>query len=204
MRIHEAQQGTDEWLLARSTILTASKFAEALTPAKLEASTGEKARARINLVAAARVFGLYESEFQSEDMETGSEREPEARCDYTYRTGNKVQQVGLCLTNDGLFGASPDGLIGEDGGLEIKCPKLSTQLDRLLDGTVPVKYRLQIQGALWVTGRAWWDFFSYYPGLPPLLVRVLPDDAVFAAFDEALPKFEHAVQQAVARLEALK
>lgn len=199
---HLAQQGSGEWLAARSKILTASNFGKVLTPAKLEHS--EQSGGLALVIAAARVYDVYEDTVSTYDTERGLELEDEAREAYAFLSGSKVKQVGLCMTDDELFGASPDGLIGEDGGLEIKCPSLAVHLSYLIGGCVPAKYRLQVQGALWVTGRAWWDFFSYYPGLPPLLVRVEPDPVVFAAFDEALPKFEHSVRVAVKALESLK
>lgn len=199
---HKAAQGTREWRDARSRILTASNFDQVLTPTKLAMAAGADLLAR--RIACARVFGVYEDSVQTWAMQRGTELEPEAVLEYEEQTGRECLRVGLCLTDDGLFGASPDSLVDDDGGLEIKCPTLDTHLEYLDTQAVPTKYRLQVQGALWVTGRAWWDFFSYYPGLPPLLVRVEPDPVVFAAFDEALPKFEHAVQMAVKALESLK
>lgn len=198
---HKAAQGTREWHDARARILTASKFTDVLTPARLEASKGEGAIKLAYRIAAARLWGVYEEEKVTWEMQRGTELEPEAVLEYEERTGRECIRVGLCLTDDGLFGASPDSLVGDDGGLEIKCPNLDTHLENLRNRKVPTKYRLQIQGGLWVTGRAWWDFFSYYPGLPPLIIRVEPDPAVFAAFDEALPNFEHEVRLAVAELE---
>ncbi len=199
---HKAAQGTREWHEARSRILTASNFDQVLTPAKLSLAAGSDLLAR--RIACARVFGVYEDAAMTYAMQRGTELEPEAVLEYEERTGRECLRVGLCLTDDGMFGASPDSLVDDDGGLEIKCPMLDTHLEYLDTQAMPTKYRLQVQGALWVTRRAWWDFFSYYPGLPPLLVRVGPDPVVFAAFDESLPKFEALVLEYVAKFEALK
>lgn len=205
MNIHPAQQGSGEWLAARSTRLTASNLSKVLTPAKLEYS--KQADSLALCVAAARVFCVYEDTVSTFYTERGLELEDEARDAYCVLTRCKVRQVGLCITDDGLFGASPDGLIELENStrvLEIKCPSLAVHLSYLMAATVPTDYRLQVQGEMYAVEAVGADFFSYYPGLPPLLVRVEPDPVVFAALDEALPKFEHAVQMAVKALESIK
>lgn len=205
MHIHPAQQGSGEWLAARSTRLTASNLSKVLTPAKLEYS--KQADSLALVVAAARVFGVYEDSVSTFYTERGLELEEEAREAYSFLTGKKVRQVGLCITDDELFGASPDGLTGEGDDLEvleIKCPSLAVHLSYLMAATVPTEYRLQVQGEMYATGAKEADFFSYYPGLPTLLVKVYPDPVVFAALDEALPKFEALVLEYVAKFEALK
>ncbi len=205
MNIHPAQQGSGEWLAARSTRLTASNLSKVLTPAKLEYS--KQADSLVLVTAAARVFGVYEDTVSTFYTERGLELEEEAREAYSFLTRKKVRQVGLCITDDGLFGASPDGLTGEGDGLEvleIKCPSLAVHLSYLVNAAVPTEYRLQVQGEMYAAGAKSGDFFSYYPGLPTLLVKFYPDPVVFAALDEAIPKFEFAVRQAENVLESLK
>lgn len=203
MRIHPAPQGSGEWLLARSTILTASNLSKVLTPAKLEVSAQAGSLAR--QVAAARVFGVYEDTVSSPAMERGAEMEAEARLAYEMLTGNEVREVGLCITDSGLFGASPDGLeIAGRCGLEIKCPKLPQSLDNLLAEALPIEYSLQIQAGIYVTGAEAWDWCSYYPGLPVKILRVYPDPRVQEAIALAVPKFEALVLEYVAKFEALK
>lgn len=187
MRIHPAEQGSGEWLAARSTILTASNFGNLLTPAKLEYS--KQASNHLKLIAAARLWSVYEDTVSTPAMERGLELEAEARAAYEMLTGATVEEVGLCIDDDLQAGASPDGLIGEDGGLEIKCPGLAQHLDNLLAGEMPGKYKMQVQGCLLVTGRKWWDFMSYYPGCPPMLDRVLPDPELHRKLRDALCKF---------------
>lgn len=109
-------------------------------------------------------------------MKRGTQLEPEARSYYEMDRGLDVEQDGFCMTDDGRFGCSPDGLVGIDGGLELKCPSPSTHVSYLLEGVLPSEYKAQVHGSMIVTGRAWWDFMSYCPGLPPLLIRVGPDD----------------------------
>ena len=203
MRIHPAPQGSGEWLLARSTILTASNLSKVLTPAKLEVSAQAGAVAR--KCAAARVFGVYEDTVSTFAMERGAEMEAEARLAYEMLTGNEMREVGLCITADGLFGASPDGLeIAGRCGLEIKCPALDKATENLLTDALPVEYSLQIQAGLFVTGAEAWDWCSYYPGLPVKILRVYPDPRVQDAIAVAVPKFEALVLEYVAKFEAMK
>jgi hypothetical protein len=90
-----------------------------------------------------------------------------------------VVEVGLCLHDEFECGASPDGLVGDDGGLEIKCPLPHTHVSYLRAGDVTGKYIPQIQGCLWITGREWWDFMSYHPAMEDLIVRVYRDEGVY-------------------------
>ena len=119
----------------------------------------------------------------------GTRLEPDAIAAYEARTGFQVSKVGLCIHNSGHFGASPDGLIGfmENlawlHGLEIKCPEGKTHLKYLRAGVVPNEYLCQVQCSLAVTGLEFWDFWSYHPNLPPLMVRTYRDD-----FTERLEK----------------
>lgn len=205
MKVHEAQQGSGEWLAARSTRLTASKLGKVLTSARLEVS--KQADDLAMVVAAARVFGAYEDTVSTYHMERGLELEDEARQAYSFLTGHKVREVGLCITDDGLFGASPDGVVDlPDGllGLEIKCPSLPVHLGYLIDNALPGGYRLQVQGQIYAAGLIGVDFFSYYPGLPALLVRVERDPVVQAAIAAAVVQFEAAVCGFVEKFEALK
>ncbi len=119
----------------------------------------------------------------------GQQTEPEARSWYEMHTGNVVNRVGFVTTEDGRFGCSPDGLLDyiqpgfdlkEPGGLELKCPQPKTHVSYLLAGGLPSEYKGQVHGSLIVTGRAWWDFCSYCPGLKPLIVRVTPDEYTVA------------------------
>src|SRR5690606_12535880 len=120
---------------------------------------------------------------------------------YELEAGVEVQTVGLIITDDGLFGGSPDGLVGADGGVEIKCPGIHTHIGYLLDpATLEAAYRGQVQALLWLTGREWWDLWAYHPELPPVRVRVLPDAAWRAAWEPALASFLDALTAARDRL----
>jgi hypothetical protein len=99
---------------------------------------------------------------------------------------------------------SPDGLCGNDGGLELKCPGIAKHVEYLIGGGCPDEYFHQVQGCLYVTGRAWWDFMSYYPGLPLFLVRCLPDPDYHAALAEALTGAVAELDTIIARLRDMQ
>ena len=121
----------------------------------------------------------------SDAMIRGTELEPEARENYEFITGNEVQEVGFIVDLDDTYGCSPDGLIGEDGGIEIKCPLGATMVKYLRSPDELVKnYWQQIQGCMFVTGRKWWDAFAYHPSTPHVLVRVERDDAYIELLEE--------------------
>lgn len=157
----KVQQGTDEWLLARVGIATASKFTDimARTPAP-------PANYKAELVLE-RITGKQADGYKSADMQWGIDNEPTARLMYSlHNAETDVRECGIFLHPKLNCGASPDGLIGEDGTLEIKCPRTATHIETLHRQTVPSQYYWQIQGQLWLTGRKWADFVSYDPRLP--------------------------------------
>jgi hypothetical protein len=170
MIISPHEQGTDAWLAARLGKPSASCFSKLIT---MTGKPSASADAYINQLLGERLTGKSEPHYTSEAMILGTEREPEARADYEFITGNKVDQFGFILDDSQSYGCSPDGLIGDDGGLEVKCPAQTTQAGYWRDKQSGVKkYYQQIQGCMWVTGRKWWDFFSYHPDMPHVLVRV--------------------------------
>ena len=170
MIISPYEQGTPEWLAARLGKPSASLFSRVIT---MTGKPSASADGYINQLLGERLTGKSEPHYTSEAMILGTEREPLARADYEFISGNKVNEVGFILDDSESYGCSPDGLIGEDGGLEIKCPAQTTQAGYWRDKQSGVKkYYQQIQGCMWVTDRKWWDFFSYHPDMPHVLVRV--------------------------------
>jgi len=169
MLIIDCKQGTEEWLRARIGIPTASEFSKIITPAKMQPS--KSADGYINKLVGEWMTGEPDETFKSELMDRGTELEDEARDYYTFHTDQEVTQIGFCLEDAKRFGCSPDGLIGEDGGLEIKCPSRGVHIGYLISNKIPTVYLLQVLGSLLVTGRDWWDFISYYPGIEPLIIR---------------------------------
>lgn len=192
MILIDCEQGTPEWHAARMGIPTASQFARIMTPAKRGYSS-QASGYICELIAELR--GVEKDRYTSDAMQHGIDTEAEARAWYAFTRDIDVRQVGFCMTDDGRFGCSPDGLVGDDGGAEIKCPEPKTHVEYLLDGGLPLAYKCQVHGSLFVTGRAWWDFVSYCPPMPELVVRVTPDDftdALRGALDRFHAEFEAA------------
>jgi hypothetical protein len=178
VKILNMEQGSPEWFKVRRGIPTASSFDKLITAVKGEPSA-QAHDYLCELVGDA--FTLIppenaESYFTNASIRWGQACEAEARRWYAMERQLDVEQVGFCLHDSESFGCSPDGLMCElRGGLELKCPQAKTQVKYLLKGGLPPEYKQQVHGALCVSGFDWWDFVSYSPGLPPLLVRVEPD-----------------------------
>ena len=134
-------------------------------------------------------------------MRNGSAMEPTARRYYEFDNDCEVKECGFITTDDGRFGYSPDGLVGDDGLIELKSPKHHTHVAWLRAGIVPPEHLAQCHGGLLVTGRAYIDFMSYAEGLPPLLVRVEPDEKT-EALRVALERFWDEYQAAKALIES--
>lgn len=176
MKILDHEQGTYEWFQARRGVPTSSKFSSICTAKKGDYSTG--AEDYINFL----IGDLYDAHFgeiepyASAAMKNGHRLEPKARSYYEWKRDTDVKQVGLCMDDKGRFGCSPDSLVNSNGGLECKAPIPKTHVGYLRAGTLPDEYKQQVHGTLIITGREWWDFMSYCEGLPPLLIRVTPDE----------------------------
>jgi hypothetical protein len=183
MRIINCEQGSPEWLQARLGVPSASSYSKLITTT---GNPSAQAEAYINQLVAERITG-EPSFFQVTDpMQRGMDLEPEARVRYEMETGNLVEQVGFLMHDTLEAGASPDGLVGEEGGLEIKCPMPSTHVEYLRNGRLPSKYIQQVQGCLWISGRDWWDFMSYHPKMTPLIIRVYRDEVFIKALELAV------------------
>lgn len=158
-------QGTDDWLRARIGKVTASRMADLMARTK----TGWGA-SRANYLAellCERLTGAAAERFVNSAMAHGTAQEPFARQAYTDHTGHDVFEVGFIDHPEiAMSGASPDGYVGDDGLIEIKCPNTATHLDTLLSGSVAEKYVLQMHWQMACTGRAWCDFVSYDPRCP--------------------------------------
>lgn len=177
MRVLNFPQRTQDWWDIRRGIPTASRFDAILTPRTAKPSASQESYiCELMAELYAAQWPPAETPILSHAMAYGVENEPRARAWYSFATDNQVREVGFCLADDGSYGCSPDGLIGDDGCLELKCPQPQTHIRYLLDGGLPPEYRCQVHGQLIVTGCEWCDFVSFCDGLPPLKVRVTPDD----------------------------
>ena len=183
----EMEQGTPAWLHARLGLPTASRFKDIITPAKGDKS--KSYRTYLYELLAERLTGEPSESFTSEWMQRGNELEPRARDAYAFLYDVEVSQVGLMLNDAGTIGASPDGLIGADGGLEIKCPKPSTLVRYMIEAKLPDIYKPQVQGNLWISGRQWWDFVAYHPGMELFVLRVQRDEEYITRMEEHVTAF---------------
>ena len=158
-------------------------------------------------LVAERLTGTVEPSFSNASMAWGTEKEPEARSAYCFLHDTDVLQIGFVEhPNIGMAGASPDGLIGDVGLVEIKCPNTATHIATLLGGSVPSKYVHQMQWQMACTGRAWCDFASYDPRLPEsmrlFVKRLHRDDAMIAEVEREVALFLNEVAQTVATLRS--
>ena len=207
MRVVECEQGSPEWRQARAGVITASRVNEVVRTIK----TGESA-ARRNYkweILSERLSGEPTPEGRlGRARENGHELEPLARAAYEISRDVMVDQVGFILhpTMD-FFGCSPDGLIGEEGGLEIKCPNISTHLNYIMEGIVPVEYEPQMVSGMACSKLPWWDFVSYSNRVPErmqlFVVRLYRDDARIEAIEKAVTEFDAEVREMAERLEKI-
>jgi len=185
--IHDIEQGTPEWFGLRVGIPTASRFDAIVTPARGDLS--KQSEGYMRELLAEWLSGKPAESYTTGWMQRGVEMEAEAREYYAFVRDVDVLRAGFVYADDRrLYGCSPDGLPG-DGLLEIKSPAPKTHIGYLLDGSLPLDYRAQVQGSLLVTGRDWCDFLSYCPGLPPLLLRVERDEKYIAKLREGIESF---------------
>lgn len=194
MRLTECDQGSIEWFAARSGIVTASRLKDVMATLKSGKPSSSRDDYVMELVAE-RVTGQAYQHYANAAMQHGTECEPMARAAYEAETGALVEQVGFCRHDTLPFGASPDGLVDAQGAIEIKCPfHLCVSLRTRLEG-MPAEHMAQLQGVLFVTGRAWCDFISFDPRLPASLQlyrqRVL-----------ALPEWKTKIVKAVEAVES--
>lgn len=168
---------------------------------------GDRDRDAHNLMltlAAERISGDVEDTPMTSDMWRGVESEPFARDAYAEHTGTQVTEVGFIIRHEDAYsvGYSPDGLVGEDGLIEIKSPRAKGHVATALEGEVPAHYMAQIQCGLWVTGRKWCDFLSFHGGMALLPIRVTPDPDWQTALHLAALTAETTIRDLVTRYEA--
>lgn len=194
------QQGTQEWFQARCGLATASRFKDILATIKSgEAASRRNYRAQL---VCERLTGVIQDAYQNEAMRWGTDNEPFARIAYE-ASGNIVQEIGFIKHETLMAGASPDGFVGDDGAVEIKCPNTATHIDTLLNG-MPTDHIPQVQGQMWITGRAWIDFISYDPRLPENMQlhvqRIERNEEYIKTLEKEVTKFLAEVDQTIEQL----
>ena len=198
------EQRTDEWYAARLGKVTASRVADIIAKTKSGYSTS-RANYMAELICE-RLTGVRGDFYMNAAMQWGVEKEPEARAFYEAQTGSLVTEVGFTPHNFiDAAGASPDGLVDDDGLVEFKCPITATHLDTVLTETVPGKYATQMQWQMACTGRKWCDFVSYDPRLPEemrLFVKRVPrDDAVVSMLEREVMMFLNEMYDKLVKLK---
>ena len=199
----QLDQGSDSWLQARAGILTASTIGQLITAKTIKPAMNDRSRGLCQTLIAERITGHVEPVHPNRAMTRGTLLEPEARRIYAAQTGQDVDEVGFARldTDTYTLGSSPDGLVGETGGIEIKSPSAKVHVATVLSCAIPDYNRAQVQAFLHVTGREWCDFISYYPGEPLFIIRDYPDQRWQKAIASAAEQFEETARSAVARYE---
>lgn len=193
MQVFDFEQGEAEWFQARLGIPTASKFATVM--AKGEGKTRSEYMRKL---AGEILTGEPADFYQNSHMERGNAQEDEARQTYAFLEGAEITRVGFI--RNGLKGASPDSLVGKNGGLEIKSALAHIQIDRLERDRLPPEHKAQVQGNLWLSEREWWDFVSYCPRLPMLTVRVYRDEEFIKTMADEIDRFNDELAALVERI----
>ena len=196
--LNDIEQGSKEWFAARAGVVTMSELDKIITTTGKESAQAKK---YMYLKAGEKMIGTCESGYTNHHMDRGKELEAEARGYYELVNDVEVQEVGLCYKDETKrVSCSPDGLIGDDGGLEIKCRSLAIHMENLDKNKLPTGDYCQVQGSLWVTGRKWWSYLSYYPGAKQLLIRVEPDFAFHRKIEVTVNSFLADLDELVERL----
>ena len=186
MILHNIEQGSEAWFLARCGKVTGTRFASLMM--------GESTKGYKDLVidlACEIITGKMEETYTNAAMERGIETEPLARMEYEQLFDTNVKQVGFITPDEGekyhdWIGISPDGLLPDEGILEIKCPLMKTHLGYIEDNKLPSEYRYQVQGQLFVTGFKYCHFMSFVERMKPFIIPVYPDLKLFEEFEKRL------------------
>jgi len=205
MKVIDAVQGSPEWLASRAGRVTASMVSATL----MKPETAGFRDYQAQLVAEILTGKPQGSSFTNEHMQFGTETEPLARSAYEAETGFSVDEVGLCIhPTIERAGPSPDGLVGDSGLVEIKCPKPATHLAYLIAGVVPAGYKNQMMWQMACAERNWCDFVSFRPDLPENLqlfvVRFKRDEKEIEKLQTAVLSFLAAADEMIKKLKEIK
>lgn len=198
--IESIEQGSQEWLELRVGKVTASKFKDVMTNGK-GGNLSVTAKSYMIKLVCEILRGEPMPFFENDSMRWGTETEPQARAMYELKNDVDVKEVAFVELND-FVGVSPDGLVGDNGLLEIKCPNTETQIKRFLDGVgLPKEYEAQVQGQLWVTGREWCDFVSFDPRIDVeasyIQTRVYRDKEYIEALEKKVMAFVEEMKKTI-------
>lgn len=197
VQIFDCAQGSPEWFACRLGIPTASEFATVMAKGRDGGDSVTRRKYMLELLGE-ELTGEVQEGYTNAHMERGKVMEDEAR--ELYAMLRDVEPVRVGFMRRGDMGASPDSLIGDDGLLEIKTKLPHLHLAVLLAGKLPAEHKAQVQGQLLVSGRAWCDFVSYWPALPPFIVREFRDEPYIANLSAAIAAFNNEKAELRARI----
>ena len=189
-QLFDCAQNSPEWFAARCGLPTASNFSAILAKGE-----GKTRKSYLNKLAAEIITGEPGESFTTQAMERGREMEAEARDLYEFLTDETMYEVGFIKSGD--KGASPDRLVGPNGGLEIKTQRGDLLVETLLANKFPSEHKAQVQGNLWVCEREWWDLVVYWPRMPMFRIRAYRDEAYIANLAAEVARFNADLHETV-------
>lgn len=199
-------QGSEEWAMLRAGRVGGTSCSGLLVNGKTDSGLGASAKALAYKNAAEYATGPAESGYISPPMQRGTELEPLAIRRYEDEFFHTVERVGY-ISKGEYLGTSPDGLVGDDGGIEVKCPE-APEFVRFMDTLEMDKgHYAQVQWCLYITRRQWWDFVYYHPEFAPadlMAKRIFPDAEMFAKWDRNVPAYISEVSRILGKVEAEK
>jgi len=198
IEIFDVEQGSPEWFAVRAGVVTSSEFATVMAKGKDGGASVTRAKYLRQLAGEILTGEPAPEGYSNGFMARGKELEDEARRLFAFMRDADPIKVGF--VKDGRVGCSPDSLLGERSGLEIKVAIPAVQIERLQLGRLPPEHVAQVQGSMWVTGRPTWSFMSYCPKLPPLIVEVERDNAYLAQLGNAMAAFQDELDSLVASI----
>ena len=203
MKIHDTEQGSASWYALRMGVVTASE-ADALVSPLGKVRTGLGVDSYLHRKLAEKLLNWSPEMLEGFAVNQGKLIETICLPWFEFEFEKKVKRVGFCTSDDGRCGFSPDGMLEDGSGLEIKSPQGPNQIKYLLENKVPDDYVIQIQFSLMVSDAPYWTFVSYSMTLPPLVIRVERDEKIQAALREAIAAFNERFDSALARLQSMK
>ena len=192
----EIIQGSPEWHDLRRGRFTASNI-----PKLFMGKTTQGYSDALYRVAMERVTGKSTESYSNAAMMRGIQLEPMARQIYEIEKQTLVEECGF-VEVDEWMGCSPDGLVGKDGMIQIKCPAFNTHIGYIVSEEVPKDYYIQMQAEMWMSGRQWNDFMSFHPDLPSLIIRLTPDEAVYKKMAEEIEIAKQKVTEIIKKIQA--
>lgn len=207
MNLLEIQQGSPEWLKARLNNCTGSRVKDALSFLRDGKTPSQKRKDYLTDLVTERLTGFAAEHYVTPAMQWGIDTEPYARAAYSVVSGNEVDRVGIAVhPSIKGFMSSPDGLVGDCGITEFKCPNTTTHIEWMLADVIPPEHEYQLLAHLSCTGRKWVDFFSFDPRLPPkhqyFLKRMERDEERISTMEAGVVQFLGELNEMVAKLEA--